>query len=166
LFIDAANAACGIMAEALLDHWGRGRFKGFSAGSHPAGQLNPVYVSLLQQIGLSAAGLRSKSWTEFHQPDAPVMDFVFVLEEEAVREAWPLWPGNPIMAHWSLPDPQAATGSAAERMLTHRQVFSMIERRVRILASLRLESQGRREAQVSVWEIERAEPAFGDAAAA
>ena len=156
LFVDTKNAGPSIIAEALLDHWGRGRFKGFSAGSDPAGRLDDVSVTLLQQFGLPTAHLRSKSWTEFDQPDAPVMDFVFSVCDLGTDAAWPSWPGHPIAAAWSLPDPQTAIGSPAQQMLAHREVFQMIERRIQILASLRLGNHRRREVQIVIDDIGRA----------
>lgn len=166
LFIDTDNAWRSIVAEVLLDHWGGRRFRAFSAGTHPAGQLNQACVFLLQQSGLATSHLHSKNWRDFHQPGAPVMDFVFLLSDEVSSEAWPCWPGNPITAQWSLPDPQSAEGSAAERMLACRDVYGMIERRVRILASLRLANHGRGDIQRSVCDIDRAEAERGTSRAA
>ena len=143
----------GILAEALMCHWGAGRFRAFSAGTHPAGRLDPKCVSLLQQLGVPTAHLRSKNWTDFDQPNAPIMDFVFTVCDQAAQEAWPSWPGDPITAHWSLPDPQQATGSLATQMAAHREVFGMIERRVKILASLRLRSLRSTEIQAAVGAI-------------
>ena len=166
LFIDTDNAWRSIVAEALLDHWGRGRFRAFSAGTHPTGQVNPTCVFLLQQSGVATSHLHGKTCREFDQPGATVMDFVFMLSDEVSSAAGPCWPGNPIMAHWSLPDPLAATGSAAERMLACREVYAMIERRIRILTSLRLANCGRGDIQRSVRDIDRAEAELGTPRAA
>ena len=159
LFVDTGNAGPSIIAEALLDHWGRGRFKGFSAGSHPTGRLDEVSLSLLQQFGLPTSHLHSKNCAEFQQPDAPVMDFVFIVGGQGTGEAWPAWPGQPIVAEWNLPDPQTASGGTAERMLAHREVFQMIERRVQILTSLRLDSYRRRDVQKVIRDIEQTDTA-------
>lgn len=166
LFLDTDNAGRSILAEALLEHWGAGRFKSFSAGSAPAARPDPICLSLLRQLGVATAHLRSKSWSAFDQPDAPVMDFVFILCEELATEMSRPWPGNPIVADWSLPDPQAAERGEAERMAAYRQVFGMIERRVQILASLPLDGHARPGLQDLVTTIDRAEAARRDRAAA
>lgn len=160
LFLDTENVGLSILAEALLDHWGAGRFAGFSGGSHPAKQLDAICVSLLAQLGLETSRLRSKSWNEFDQPSAPMMDFVFVLCDQAAEMASSSWPGARITARWSLPNPRMATGSAAERMAAYRQVFGMIERRVRILTSLRLGSLRTTEIRAAVAEINERATSF------
>lgn len=159
LFIDTDNAWRSILAEALLGQWGGGRFRGFSAGTHPAARVHPDCGLLLQQLGLARADLHCKSWDHFHQPGAPVMDFVFTLCEQVADEAWPAWPGSPITAAWSLPDPLNAQGCAAEQMLACRELVGMIERRIRILVSLRLENIRRGEIRRTVRNIDRAEAA-------
>ncbi len=147
LFLGTGNAGRSIIAEALVNHWGGGRFHGFSAGSHPAGQLDATALLLLRQLGVPTGHLRSKEWTEFVAPGAPVMDFVFTLCDGAAQQAWPAWPGDPVSAHWSLPEPQLAVDSTALQMAAYREVFGMIERRVKILLSLRLRFQPRHRVQ-------------------
>jgi len=137
LFLCTGNSARSILAEALIDHWGAGRFKGYSAGSFPKGEVNPLAVELLRQFGMPTAGLRSKSWDEFAGPGAPVMDFVFTVCDQAASEQCPVWPGHPVTAHWGLADPAAAEGSTAMRMLAFRQAFAILERRVKTFVELR-----------------------------
>jgi len=136
LFLCTGNSARSIMAEALVDHWGQGRFKGYSAGSFPKGEVHPLARRLLTDLGLRAQGMRSKSWSEFAAPGAPVMDFVFTVCDQAAGEVCPIWPGQPMTAHWGIPDPAAAGGSEADRMLAFRQAFAALERRIKIFTSL------------------------------
>jgi arsenate reductase (thioredoxin) len=136
LFLCTGNSARSIMAERLVERWGQGRFRGFSAGSHPKGKVNPMALTVLEQAGLPASGLRSKSWDEFALPGAPVMDFVFTVCDDAAGEICPVWPGQPVTAHWGVPDPAAATGSEVERMAVFRTVFGMLQRRIQVFAAL------------------------------
>jgi len=136
LFLCTGNSARSILAEALIDHWGQGKFKGYSAGSYPKGAVHPMSLKLLQSLGLSVAGLRSKSWDEFAKPNAPVMDFVFTVCDQAAGEVCPIWPGHPMTAHWGLPDPAAVDGSEAEQMVAFRETFRMLEARIKAFASL------------------------------
>lgn len=138
LFLCTGNSARSILAESLVDHWGKGQFKGYSAGSFPKGEVHPLARRLLIDLGLPTKGLRSKSWSEFAAPGAPVMDFVFTVCDQAAAEVCPVWPGQPVTAHWGVPDPAAAGGSEAERMLAFREAFSALERRIKIFASLPL----------------------------
>lgn len=115
LFLCTGNSARSILAEALTDHWGRGRFKGYSAGNFPKGAVHPLTLDLLDRLRLPTTELRSKSWDEYACPGAPVMDFVFTVCDQAAGEVCPVWPGNPITAHWGVPDPAAVDGTEEER---------------------------------------------------
>jgi arsenate reductase (thioredoxin) len=136
LFLCTGNSARSILAEALIDHHGAGRVKGYSAGSFPKGAVNPLAIKLLDQMGIPATHLRSKSWDEFAAPGAPVMDFVITVCDQAAGETCPIWPGHPITAHWGVPDPAAVTGNEAERILAFRQAFAQLERRIRLFLAL------------------------------
>ena len=155
LFLCTGNSARSIMAEALMDHWGAGRFKGFSAGSFPKGTVHPLALTLLGEMGLRTEGMRSKSWDEFAKPGAPAMDFVFTVCDQAAAEVCPVWPGQPITAHWGVPDPAAADGDAATRMLAFRDAFRMLERRIKLLVALPIHSLGTLAIQREVDEIGR-----------
>ena len=161
LFLCTGNSARSILAEALMDHWGQGRFKGFSAGSFPKSEPNPLAIKLLSQFGMPTAHLRSKSWNEFAAPGAPKMDFVFTVCDQAAGESCPVWPGHPITAHWGLPDPAAVEGTEAMRMLAFRQCFAALERRIRIFVDIRLE-MSRRSIEERVREIGRSSDAPED----
>jgi arsenate reductase len=140
LFLCTGNSARSIMAEKLLEHWGRGRFRAFSAGSHPSGKVNPFAIELLQSKGFSTEGLRSKSWDEFAQPGAPQLDFVFTVCDNAAGEVCPYWPGQPMTAHWGVEDPAAVEGSDEDKRRAFRRIASYLENRIKIFTSLRLES--------------------------
>jgi len=116
LFLCTGNSARSIMAEALLNHWGQGRFHGYSAGSQPRGQVHPLAIETLRENRLPVDNLRSKSWDEFSTPDAPEMDFVFTICDQAAEEVCPIWPGHPMTAHWGTPDPAAAGGTTKRRL--------------------------------------------------
>ncbi|MGQ0662911.1 MAG: arsenate reductase ArsC [Pseudomonadota bacterium] len=136
LFLCTGNSARSIMAEALMTHWGRGRFRGHSAGSFPKGTVHPIALALLAERGLPSAGLRSKSWEEFARPGAPAMDFVLTVCDRAAGEVCPVWPGRPASAHWGVPDPAALEGTEAERRQAFRGAYAALERRIRMLAGL------------------------------
>ena len=136
LFLCTGNSARSILAECLLRRLGEGGFKAFSAGSFPKGQVHPLALRLLTEQRLPTQGLRSKSWNEFAASDAPVMDFVFTVCDQAAGEVCPVWPGQPVTAHWGIPDPAAVDGTAAERMLAFRDAFRSLERRLKIFVSL------------------------------
>jgi arsenate reductase len=155
LFLCTGNSARSIMAEAVLNHWGQGRFRAFSAGSHPAGRVHPFTLDLLRRLKLSIVGLRSKSWDEFAAAGAPIMDFVFTVCDQAAGEVCPVWPGQPITAHWGFPDPAAAVGSEAERRAVFAEVFRQIENRIKLFTALPLERLDRLAIQREVREIGR-----------
>ena len=136
LFLCTGNSARSILAESLVNHWGKGRFRGFSAGSFPKGAVHPLALALLRRRGLPSTGLRSKSWDEFAAPGAPVMDFVFTVCDQAAGEVCPVWPGNPVTAHWGVPDPAAATGSEAERQAAFRVALTALEQRIKLFVAL------------------------------
>ena len=155
LFLCTGNSARSIIAEALLDHLGEGRFKGFSAGSFPRGMVNPLALELLDELGLPTEGLRSKSWDEFAAADAPVMDFVITVCDQAAGEICPVWPGHPITAHWGIPDPAAAEGPRGQRLMAFRQALYQLEQRIRLFLALRTGALRR-------GEIERRVRAIGE----
>ena|SRR5437899_1348962 len=140
LFLCTGNSARSIMAEAILNHKGRPNFHAFSAGSHPAGKVNPFALDQLEKVNLPIVGLRSKSWEEFAKPGAPKMDFVFTVCDNAAQEVCPVWPGQPMTAHWGVEDPAAVTGSDDEKRKAFRNAFMLLERRISLLLSLPLAS--------------------------
>jgi arsenate reductase len=143
LFLCTGNSARSIIAEAILNCEGRGRFKAFSAGSHPKGAVNPYALDLLRKFNHDVSAMRSKSWGEFAQTGSPDLDFVFTVCDNAAGEACPLWPGQPITAHWGVPDPAAAQGSAAEIALAFRNAYRMLERRIELFLALPIEKLDR-----------------------
>lgn len=140
LFLCTGNSARSIMAEAILNRAGRGNFRAFSAGSQPKGQVHPYALDLLRQLHFEVTGLRSKSWKEFSGPDAPKLDFVFTVCDNAAQEACPVWPGQPMTAHWGVPDPAAATGTEAEVRFAFADALRMLTNRINIFVSLPLRS--------------------------
>jgi len=153
LFLCTGNSARSVMAEVLLNHWGGTRFLAFSAGSHPTGRVNPITLELLNLLKLPTRGLRSKSWDEFAAPGAPVMDFVFTVCDQAAGEVCPIWPGQPITAHWGFPDPAAFVGPEAEKRAFFAEVLRQIENRIKVFAALPLEKLDRLATQRKVREI-------------
>jgi arsenate reductase (thioredoxin) len=143
LFLCTGNSARSIMAETLLNSWGRGRFKAYSAGSHPTSRVNPYTIDLLKQMRLPMGELRSKSWDEFAQPGAPELDFAFTVCDQAAGEVCPVWPGQPITAHWGFPDPALFEGPEAEKRVVFADVFRQIETRIKIFVALPLERLSR-----------------------
>jgi arsenate reductase (thioredoxin) len=140
LFLCTGNSARSIMAEAIMNAKGRPNFTTYSAGSHPAGAVRPEALRQLEAAKLPTAGLRSKSWDEFSRPNAPKMDFVFTVCDHAAKEVCPVWPGQPLTAHWGVPDPAAVRGSQAEVQQAFRDAFLMLERRISLFLCLPLAS--------------------------
>ncbi len=140
LFLCTGNSARSIMAEAILNRLGQGRFQAFSAGSQPKGQVHPSAIELLKTLNHDVGEFRSKSWLEFAASDAPKMDFVFTVCDSAASEACPIWPGQPMTAHWGVPDPAAARGHEAEIRLAFADAYRMLNNRISIFANLPIES--------------------------
>lgn len=136
LFLCTGNSARSILAESLFNHWGQGGFRGFSAGSFPKGDVHPCALKLLHSLELPTEGLRSKGWDEFVKPDTPVMDFVFTVCDQAAGEVCPVWPGQPITAHWGVPDPAAVDSSEVEQWQAFRDTFRVLENRIKIFVAL------------------------------
>jgi len=140
LFLCTGNSARSIMAECILNRLGQGRFRAYSAGSRPKGQVHPYALDLLAKLNFVTEGLRSKGWDEFATPGSPPLDFVFTLCDEAAAEQCPVWPGQPMTAHWGLPDPAAATGNEAVKRLAFADTIRMINNRISIFVSLPMRS--------------------------
>ena len=136
LFLCTGNSARSIMAEVMLNHLGRGRFKAYSAGSHPAGKVNPFAVETLSASGLPTTGLRSKNWDEYAKPGAPAMDFILTVCDSAAGEACPVWPGKPITAHWGVADPAAVDGTDDEKRAAFAAAALILRRRIELLVAL------------------------------
>ena len=138
VFLCTGNSARSILGEAILNHKGNGRFTAFSAGSHPSGHPRPEAIRQLELAGISTTGLRSKSWDEFSTPGAPHLDFVFTVCDNAAREQCPFWPGQPVSAHWGIPDPAAVQGTPEEIARAFRDAFTVLDRRIGLFLSLPL----------------------------
>lgn len=138
LFLCTGNSARSIMAEAILNHKGKGQFTGYSAGSHPTGRPRPEALRQIESAGMPTAGLRSKSWDEFSAPGAPKLDFVFTVCDNAANEACPYWPGQPMTAHWGIPDPAAVKGTEEEVARAFRDAFVILDRRIGLFLALPL----------------------------
>ena len=143
LFLCTGNSARSVIAEAILNKLGQGRFRAYSAGSQPKGSVNPNTIELLRGLGYDTSDFRSKSWAEFTQPGAPQFDFVFTVCDNAAAETCPVWPGQPMTAHWGIPDPAEAQGSRAEIALAFKDAYRMLERRIGIFVALPLRSLDR-----------------------
>jgi arsenate reductase (thioredoxin) len=143
LFLCTHNSARSVLAEVLLNQLGRGRFKAFSAGSHPSGSVNPFALELLERNRLPTADLRSKGWDEFAGPDAPPLDFVFTVCDQAAGEMCPIWPGQPVSAHWGIEDPAAVQGSDDEKRKAFFKAYNQLQNRLSIFVSLPLEKLDR-----------------------
>jgi protein-tyrosine-phosphatase len=140
LFLCTGNSARSIIAEALIERWGLGKFRGFSAGSQPKGAVHPLALRLLETLNFPTDGLRSKSWDEFAQPGTPRMDFVFTVCDNAAAEVCPIWPGQPMTAHWGVADPAAVEGDDITRMQAFRTALRELESRIKIFAALPIDT--------------------------
>ena len=163
LFLCTGNSARSILAEALVNHWGRGEFTGYSAGSSPMGTVHPIALGLLEQMKLPTAGMRSKSWDEFAQAGAPRLDFVFTVCDNAAGEMCPVWPGQPMTAHWGVADPAAVEGGESEKWLAFRRAFRELESRIKAFISLPIRTLDRARLQERLHAI--GGPAPNDAVA-
>ncbi|MCO5066938.1 MAG: arsenate reductase ArsC [Rhizobiaceae bacterium] len=161
LFLCTGNSARSVMAEAILNRLGAGRFKAYSAGSHPKGQVHPYTIQLLKSLNYDTSFARSKPWDEFAAPDAPKMDFVFTVCDDAAGETCPVWPGQPMTAHWGVPDPAAAEGTDAEKHLAFAEAFRMLNNRISIFVSLPMKAIDKLSLQKHLDEIGRNLPEAG-----
>ncbi len=164
LFLCTGNSARSIMAEAILNKLGAGKFRAFSAGSHPKGWVHPETLRLLQGLGYDTSRFRSKSWSEFADPGAPLLDFVFTVCDNAAGETCPVWPGQPMTAHWGVPDPAETKGTAAEIAFAFNDTYRMLFQRIGIFTSLPLRSLDQLSLQRKLREIGRSEGATAKAA--
>lgn len=155
LFLCTGNSARSILAEALLNQRGHGQFQAFSAGSFPTGRVNPYALRVLGDAGFPVENLRSKSWDEFSQPGAPQLDFVFTVCDNAAGEVCPLWPGQPVTAHWGIPDPAAVEGTDAEKLEAFMEAFRTLERRISLFVNLPTASLDRLSLQQQLHDIGR-----------
>jgi protein-tyrosine-phosphatase len=153
LFLCTGNSARSVMAECAMNRWGKGKFKAFSAGSHPAGTVHPMTLSLLKELNYEASGLRSKSWDEFARPDASPLDFVFTVCDQVAGEMCPVWPGQPITAHWGAADPAAFAGTDEAKRRFFLRIYTELENRIKIFVSLPFDSLDRFALERRVREI-------------
>jgi len=153
LFLCTGNSARSILAEVLIEHWGKGRFNGYSAGSFPRGVAHPLALDLLEARHLRTHGLCSKSWGEFAGPGAPVMDFVFTVCDQAAGEVCPVWPGNPVTAHWGVSDPAAVDGTEGDRRRAFLDTYLALENRIKVFIALPIDKLDRMALTRSVDEI-------------
>jgi arsenate reductase (thioredoxin) len=153
LILCTGNSARSILGEALVNHWGRGKFVGYSAGSTPKGKVHPIALELLRQLKMPTEGMRSKSWDEFAAPGAPALDFVFTVCDNAAGESCPYWPGQPMTAHWGVEDPAAVEGSDTEKWLAFRTAFRELENRIKIFTALPIRTLDRAKLQARLNEI-------------
>lgn len=163
LFLCTGNSARSIIAEAILNKLGAGRFHAYSAGSRPKGQVNPHALQLLRSLDYDTTGFRSKSWSEFAKPGAPTLDFVFTVCDNAAAELCPVWPGQPMTAHWGIPDPAEATGSPAEIALAFKDAYRMLNQRIGVFTALPLRSLDQLSLQAKLKEIGRMQGAAAKA---
>jgi arsenate reductase (thioredoxin) len=163
LFLCTGNSARSIMAEAILNKLGADKFRAYSAGSQPKGRVNPRTVELLQSLGYDTSGLRSKGWNEFAKPGAPSLDFVFTVCDNAAGETCPVWPGQPMTAHWGVPDPAEAKGSTAEIALAFKDAYRMLHQRIGVFTALPIRSLDQLSLQQRLKEIGRMDGATAKA---
>ena len=166
LFLCTGNSARSILAECVLNRAGRGNFRAYSAGSMPKGEIHPYALDLLHRLNFDVAGLRSKSWSEFAAPDAPKLDFVFTVCDNAANETCPVWPGQPMTAHWGIPDPAAATGTDLEVRLAFADAMRWLTNRISIFVSLPLRSLDALSLQKQLDSIGKTKDAASDPASA
>jgi arsenate reductase len=164
LFLCTGNSARSIMAECALNRWGQGRFQAYSAGSHPKGQVHPMTLRLLRDYEHRTEGLRSKDWSEFTEPGAPPLDFVFTVCHDAANEACPVWPGQPMTAHWGVEDPAAFVGNDEKTYAFFKRVYGYLDNRIKIFVSLPLASLDRLSLQRRLEAIGAVSPEAGAAA--
>ena len=162
LFLCTGNSARSILAESLVNQWGKGQFRGFSAGSYPKGEVHPISIALLKHLQLPTEGLRSKSWDEFAAPGAPHLDFVFTVCNNAAGETCPSWPGQPMTAHWGVEDPAAVEGTDAEKWFAFRRAFRALENRIKLFTSLPIATIEKLRLQEHIVAIGKAQPPSGD----
>ena len=158
LFLCTHNSARSVIAECVMNRLGAGKFKAYSAGSRPSGRIHPYALDLLKRLNYDTSGLRSKSWEEFTRPDAPKLDFVFTVCDDAANEVCPVWPGQPMSAHWALPDPSRAEGTEAERRYAFADTHRMLYQRIGIFTNLPLKSLDKLSLQTRLDEIGRTMP--------
>ena len=163
LFLCTGNSARSILAEAILNRIGKGRFVAHSAGSQPKGAVHPESLRLLSELHYDTGKLRSKSWNEFAKPGAPPLDFVFTVCDNAAGETCPFWPGQPMTAHWGVPDPAAASGSSAEVALAFREAYRMLERRIEIFTALPIDKIDKLSLQAKLRDIGKLDSAKASA---
>lgn len=156
LFLCTGNSARSIMAESILNRLGAGKFRAFSAGSTPTGKVNPLTLNILRKTNYDVSKLRSKSWDEFATPAAPKLDFVFTVCDDAANEVCPIWPGQPMSAHWGLPDPAKAQGTEAERNLAFADTMRMLTQRIGILVNLPIDKLSKLSLQKHLDDIGKA----------
>ena len=165
LFLCTGNSARSILAEAILNEKGKGKFRAYSAGSQPKGAVNPNTLKLLQGLGYDVANFRSKSWEEFAKSGAPPIDFIITVCDDAANEPCPVWPGKPKTAHWGVADPAAVKGTAGEIARAFREAYTLLVRRIELLAALKISSLDQRSLQAKLSEIGRIEGATAKARA-
>jgi len=156
LFLCTANSARSIMAEAILNHRGKGRFSGFSAGSNPVESVRPEALKQIEIAKIPTAGLKSKSWFDFSKVDSPVMNFIFNVSDELTPQEWPVWPGHPMIAHWAIPDPVAAQGTPEEINHAYWDAFLTLDRRIGLFISLPISSLNQMSLKTEIEKIAKA----------